>query len=695
MLDADKIYDLVAANMLAPAVKMLKGETGRLVYDTRSRIENVEMLCRNYYDYSDDSVLDQIKQTILLLADDIAEQQKVAECVKYEYIVKRSSFGISEQTLCSYIAEPMNFVEIDIDTDAHLILLFRQIWLSDRLSSAAIDMLGSFLGGDSDLFARRVAIAAIMLRAIRYYDIRLVELLAGVDLPDATVAIAMILLARARRISADAKSMSFISSYLADTRNAERFTAVLGYIMRTFETEQIARELRERIYPEVMKKGLEVQNTPGGIENLINENGLNPEWEEELSRSGIIDKMQKINDMQANGADVHFESFQAMKRIPFFADAAHWFYPFDLRHNSVSAIKGTDAERIQPIANMLNLCDSDRYSLFIMLGQMGVRNISQALSGMGLGDIESIREMSDQPEQWQQSDSARFNDAARFAVMNIYRFYKLAPNHADFISPFDALSPLRDTPLLRLLPAQALYNAALILFHNSRYESALVLFNLTVDAYADSDRHIFQKTGFCHQKAMRWAEALAEYNKSDILLPDDIWTLRHIAYCQGRQGATADAAATYTKILSIAPDQADSIFNLAQIYIEADDFARAKPLLYKLDFIRPGTDVCRSLGYTLLRLNESEQADKYLLRTIQAPDASATDFILAAINIFAANTDVATERLAAAARLVADDTRFLALFHTPAISSAVQSRLVPEDRKKLVNTINKIIITQQ
>lgn len=694
MIDIKRIYACLADNMLAPVVKSLRREADTLDYDTRRRVENVDMLCLNYYTYGDDAMLDTIRQTILVLIDDILETRRLDARLRYEYIVKQSRPGINEQTLLEVLSEPIDCVEIDYATDAQCILLFRQIWLSGKLSQLAVQSLTDYISGPIDPFVRQIAIWAVMLRTIRYYDIRLVRLLTALDEPEAMVAIAMIMLSRNNRISADSQSLSLIEEYIARDNNQTLLTDVFGYIMRSYETERIAREFREKIFPEMLKKTQDIQNNPGGLSSLINENGFNPEWEEELRESGVIDRMQKINDMQTTGADVHYESFQAMKRIPFFGETAHWFYPFDLRHNSVAAIKGTDTERISPIADMLNLCDSDRYSLFIMLGQMGFTNMSEALSQMGLGDINDLKEMDDNPKTWQQTDRLSFNRRARFAIMNLYRFYTLAPNHSDIRSPFRALNALTVTPLIRLLPHSVLYASALELFRNSRWEQALLFFNLTAQAAALDDRHIFQKTGFCHQKAERWAEAIAEYNKSDILIPNDIWTLRHTAYCHSRLGHSREAISLYRKILSLDPARTDTVYNLAQIYIETGNPAEAKPLLYQLDYQTPGTEISRSLAYVLIMLGEHEQADKYLDRMLKAEDADTADYITAALNAFSTRPERIVELLTMAYNLIYDDDKFLALIHSES-AAAIAAGLSDDQLKTLNNTINKIILEQK
>ena len=67
-------------------------------------------------------------------------------------------------------------------------------------------------------------------------------------------------------------------------------------------------------------------------------------------------------------------------------------------------------------------------------------------------------------------------------------------------------------------------------FNNEYYTDAAYIFVLlTGNNFTDSE--LYQKTGYCFQSTDNYEVALEYYLKADLIKPDHLWTLRHIATC--------------------------------------------------------------------------------------------------------------------------------------------------------------------
>lgn len=715
-LEISEVYRLVSEDMIGMAMKLLHEGLEGSSYELQSRYENVMMLCLQYCKYADQDMSAKVKSEVLQLSDDILDSLAARSAIKYEYSIRRS-WNISNEMLVTALSSNYDTSHnISIELDAQLIVLFRQVWLSGFLDANTVQRLRDFVlaDGEKNSFARRVVVGALMLRCIRYYDIRIVSLLMDSSLPEAVVAIVMVMLARMKRIDCDECSLQLFENYLSDSENLGYFALAYNNVMRTFETKLISSEMRDKIIPKIKEQGYEFLDNKDNTQ-FIDENGLNPDWEEKLEESGILDEMRRINDMQMSGADINYATFLMGKSSAFFQDTAHWFFPFDIRYHLLEGMATGEDDHLNDFSQVLNLCDTDRYSLFIILKNMGVCSLDDALRTMNIGNYDEAREQLMNEELWKHTASASFANRLRFAVMNLFRFYTLAPNHSDMLSPFDNVIPTYDSKIgYQIIPHNLQYEAANVLFKAQQWDYARSLYLSAVVDYIDEDPLIYQKTGYCSEKLQRWDEAVVDYNKSDVLLPDDLWTLRHSAFCYRQLGEKDIAAGIYRKVIDLTSDNnsSDSISNqnldvasvnalnaLADIYIESEDFNEAKPLLHKLEFIRGShTDISR-LGYCLFMLGDKAEAIRLLERACYGSEASPLDYFMLAISS-ADESDMTKAYLALMNSLNADDdsseSAMQKLSDTlahPYLKSML-SFLPWNKRYEIKSTINKLILEQ-
>jgi len=685
----NEIYRVVKEDMLGVAMCLLRKEVDGMPYELQSRLENAEMLVRQYYSYADKAMEDNVRNTVLELVDDIVESQNEKSAIRYEYSVRRN-WHIRDETLAAALCADYDSSDgVTIELDAQLIVLFRQVWLSGRLDASSIQMLRTFVLSDGNLFARRLTVSAMMLRCIRYYDRRLVAILMECRLAEAHVAVVMIAMACEKRIDCDKVSLDMFADYLADSVNAERCAVVYGNVMRTFETQNIASEMRDKIIPIVREQGMKFRED-AGMRDLFGENGLNPEWEERLDKSGVIDKMRRINDMQFEGADIHYESFQQMKSGAFFMEMAHWFFPFDMKYHLLSGMEESGVAGVGEFSGILNLCDSDRYSLFLMLKGMGVAGLGDALKNLGVGNYDEVREQLENVEKWKKTRRDDFETEVRFVVMNLFRFYTQAPNHSDIISPFARIMPSGGSVLgYYIVPAGIRYGIASALFRYRQWELAHCYYQTVVDSYVSDDAMIYQKMGYCSEKMEQWSVAVDEYGKSDIILPDDVWTFRHMAICYRHMEDDDMAAIMYRKVLELDKESIEAIDNLADIYMTAEDYPDAKPLLYKLDYVRGSYSDLRRLGHCLFMMGERAESVQYFDKACFDHENS-TDLDCLKHAIAVGNNELL---LGECFKCERKPERAMELMRNTEVESML-SLLTTEEQNKIRTIINKLILEQ-
>lgn len=668
MTTAKEIYGLFRYDLLVPVLQKLRTVIADSDYAMVQQYEDLRMLCGQYYQYPDAEMFGNIRQRVLLFADEVLSHLENEDLRVIKQITSQKT-DAGEQTLNQMIASiPVVIPEIDQKMDEQFVALFNQIVGAQKLSAENIQNLSGLMSDEADKFVRYLVTYALMLRCLRCFDLRIIQMLMTGPDAESFAALAMISLECCGRISIDSQAVALYENFLSDQENADRFEKVLMNIARTYETKMVANELRNKIIPEVMKRSEKFRSEKG----MFTDGEMSLDWEQELEESGLLDKMRKINDLQMSGTDVHFESFQNMKFAPFFFVPAHWFYAFDRRYFAMKGMKIDN--KVAKVLPLHNLCDSDCYSLVFMFSQLGMSNMEDALKTMGLKDLDGASEQLDDREDWQGGGKPSFESEVRFAVMNLFRFYDhfASKGSKSLIYDFFGRTELQYFSEFATTP-QLCYKLADILFHAQAWKRALYFYNLS-DATETDDVHFYQKTGYCYQKINDLASAIEEYNKADIVNPDDQWTLRHLAYCYKMKGDLTNSVSVYKRLLEMTPDSEEVLYNLAMIYLDRKIYKEAKPLLYKLDYQYSKPHYAVLLGTCLGAMGDKKAAYDNITKGAE----TAEDHLLAAKY---APSPVETETsLRHAREMTGDDNAFLEMLGKV------------EYEEDMTNIINKILL---
>lgn len=360
------------------------------------------------------------------------------------------------------------------------------------------------------------------------------------------------------------------------------------------------------------------------------ENDRNPDWEQAFEQSGLGDKIREMNDLQLEGADVYMSTFAQLKGYPFFREPHNWFYPFDRMHSSIIHQVGLNQTSESSVLSIILqsgfFCNSDKYSFCFTIAQLPQGQRDMMLSQMTPQDQSDFMEEKNSASLKQYAE--RPDVISNQYIHDLYRFFKLSQRRNEFHNIFQEEIALHRNPVLKeLLSAPELLVAvADFHFRKEHPAEALELYRILIDR-KQANADIFQKTGFCLQKEKRYQEAVDAYLKADMLKPDHLWTLRHLATCY-RQMKKFDAALEYYhRVETIQPENHNVLFYTASCLAEQKRYEDALQYFFKLDFLENNCmKAWRGIGWCSFVSGKHEQAMKYYDKLL-ASKPLATDYL--------------------------------------------------------------------
>lgn len=583
------IYKLICSDMMASALVVIEQNIDSMCYDLKKRCDNLFFLCKQYYTYSDKSYGSSIKSDVLSLADDVLMGQfhpKSLEPDALNELLKSDDFR--------NIGSASN--------DTALSEIFSAIVYSRPLSNSNICNIEDIFSPDSnlDVFSRDVITYALLIRCLRSFDSQIFHVLLSICTPVAYVAVAVLYVVYAERISIDEK----LTSECVSLEGNSLFIHALFYIYASSRTIPVADDFHNNLLPKLLKQNMEI---------LKNHNP------EDLESSGMVKYMERFNELNKKGIDVYYDTFRQMKFFPFFTDPAHWFFSLDFRYHLIAGEFSAEVENISRALGRSSICDSDRYSLLFTMMGADMTSVSSMLSSFGINKADELAEQLDDREDWQGYGTVSANELVRFSVMNLFRFFHLSRDTMGAKSPFDFLSA--DSPLFTSLIPLADRNAvASLLYEADDWDSALLFWHDISDSLLDIDSEIYRKTGYCFEQCGKYAEAAEEYNKYDIISPDDLWNLRHLANAYYLDGNYFSSLRIYERLLSLSSDDVETLSRLSSLQLSLGHPDKAKPFAYKLVYQHPDNDeYSYMLGRCLLSLDERDEAYKYFSKIEEVP----------------------------------------------------------------------------
>lgn len=514
--------------------------------------------------------------------------------------------------------------------------VFKHIWVTFPVTANEAGTLDK-LFADATAEIKELAMAATMLSLLEHYSehllLSLLDLYAANAFNDASLSMkalccALIAMHCHRETIKHSSAISLRIANIADSERGRRdiMTVFLQFI-RSRSTERISQKVRDELVPKLMKLSPEMRRKMrDGFSDDIEEMAKNPDWQEMLNESGITDKMQELSRMQAEGSDVFLSSFARLKSFPFFNDVANWFVPFTPRHSSIFRVfAGNSGSMLLSMVDRTGaFCDSDKFSFALSVATMPDQHRSMMMAQFDEQQEQVINEMAGSLPN---PEKQRENIANKY-VQSLYRFFNLFRSRNDFYNPFSTRLNLIDVPFVSdaLSDTKSLRLIAEFYFSMQCYTDALSTFGkvLKQDSPTASD---YQKTGYCHEQLKQYVLATADYEKVELLKPNDVWTLKHLALCYRAVNDTEKAIANYKRAEALQPDNVALANNIANCLLEGGRIEEALKYFFKVDYLASkGERTMRPIAWCSFLIGNYSQSVDYYNRII-AKQPGANDYI--------------------------------------------------------------------
>lgn len=401
-------------------------------------------------------------------------------------------------------------------------------------------------------------------------------------------------------------------------------------LLLTLDSKRIERSLREEILPEMMKQVRKVRrkgsavNFSGDNADLFNELSVNPEWDENGKPSSFGRKIRELHEMHRKGADIFIGSFKMLKQnFPFFSVAANWFWPFTTDHPD---LKGTIniSGHINSILHQGMLCNSDRYSMSLMLSQMALSQGGMFNSQLQEA-INKLPEEAMAKEEGKQLPDAQLSDALRVYIQDLHRFFKLFRYRDGDIDPFNGELLLTNSkPFDQLLSdTETTEQLADFTFEGKHYAYALDYLQRLSPTAAHH-----QKMGYAYQMTGNLQAAISSYEKALLIDDRSRWTKRQLAGCLRTTGQYERAITCYLQLEeSDSQSEARILLLLADCYLRTEQYELALEKLFKADYLFPNeAQTMRALAWCSLLVGKYEQSERYYEKIV-ALSATAEDWM--------------------------------------------------------------------
>lgn len=517
--------------------------------------------------------------------------------------------------------------------------LFEKIWVSTRWSESeyaeAQTLFNSLLIQVNDL---SIMVSAVTMSLLQIFDIRKFMFLLNAYTHQDTMlnqrAIAGIALTcyyYEKRILQYPEAVSRINELNENSEFIKNLHHIqIQLLQSSRETRKIDKKMREEIIPEMMRNVNIMRNMKFGFEENPEENDLNPDWEKAFESSGLGDKIREMNELQLEGADVYMSTFAQLKTYPFFKEPYNWFYPFDMHHSSIIKEFGFKPTGDNAILSLILqsgfFCNSDKYSLCFTMAHIPQSQRTMMLSQMTSQDLDALMDESKSSALRQYAE--RPDVISNQYVHDLYRFFKLSQRRHEFRDIFKEEIALHRIPALKdiLCKPELLITIADFHFRKEHPAEALELYKELI-ALNHANADIFQKAGYCLQKEKRYKEAIDAYLKADVLKPDHVWTIRHLATCYRQIRDFASALEYYKKVEAIQPENHNILFYAGSCLAELERYEEALQYFFKLDFIESNCiKAWRAIGWCSFVNGKYEQAMKYYEK-ILASKPLAADYL--------------------------------------------------------------------
>lgn len=607
--------------------KMIREHQAVTYLETISKLEETYKYMLIYFtqgskDPERDLIYNNLRVSMYELADKVYHETQAQQSKHMYYIHKRrlEQEPISYTALADAITNASDLSDYEM-IDNSLQTLFYKIWTSGLLSSdQATDIQALF---DNESLHDKVAsqiVSALYLGVQTYFDSTKVKLLFDIALsgnPEARIRAFIVLLLILDHYKQRIAVYPVIAERLMLLAEAPDFVRIIRTVILRFilsrETENITRKLREELIPEILKITPKI-NDKMNLMDLASDmegDGMNPEWQDMLSKGKLGKQIEEFSELQQEGADIMHSTFAHLKGFPYFKEIPNWLLLYDKHFKEFVGPSShpEEASLYDTLEKAPFLCNSDKFSLSFSLS-----NMPESARNMMLGQFsEQAGEFMQQMNTELPSDQKEIERIASQYIQDLYRFYKLYPFRSEFDDIFRLTLDFHNLPILRpyLSDDQTLLVIAEYYMRKNYLSDALPLFE-ELSKRNPEDDVLFQKIGYCKQMAGDMHGALDAYMHAEMLHPDSQWVLKRIAACYRSLKQPQQALEYYKRHEALAPDNLSIQLNIGHCYLELKEYDEALKCYFKVDYLDSKSHKAwRPIAWCSFLTGKFEQARNY------------------------------------------------------------------------------------
>lgn len=519
--------------------------------------------------------------------------------------------------------------------------MWEAVWCSRSWKKSHSEKILEFINDDGiDHNDRAAIVGAIIMGALKCFEPLKVTTLCSIATNSNTLlstraltGLVIVLLKYDNRIRYYKEITAALEMLRENAECTKRLQTIQIQLLRCRETQKIDRKMREEIIPAMMKNPkLNEKFSIDILSEIEKDEDKNPEWAQWIEKDEIKGKIEEMAKWQFEGADVYMSTFSQLKSFPFFGEISNWLRPFDTNVPAIAELlpKNTEGGKtlIGAICASPFFCNSDKYSFCFTFKQ-----VPQEQREMLLGQIPdegeiNANESSDivaAKEKHAETESNQF-------IQDLYRFFKLSNFRHEFDDPFaTSLNILESQSLSGLINSNdALLRTFRYLVEKEYYSEALKAGKLYENC-GEGDAQFYQEMGFCMQKERSYDAAIDYYTRADIIKPDTLWTLRHIAQCYRLQGELEKALGYYQIAEELAPENISLLLQTGESFAATKRYEEAFARFYKVEFLKPDSRrALRAIAWCSFLTGNDTQARGYYKRLLELPNPTFEDYLNAA-----------------------------------------------------------------
>lgn len=350
----------------------------------------------------------------------------------------------------------------------------------------------------------------------------------------------------------------------------------------------------------------------GELEDLPGDGSTRFAFIQQDDESIIGDSLDETVGLLDEGADIYFSQFRETKKQGFFHSMYNWFMPFYFEsplYLSISKRAGEKANNLHLLLENGTTCDSDRYSLLLLL-EKEKGSFEETLDSMAPDEMTAeylkmaaeIDEAEMDEETRKKLDARKFNTQVIYYIQDLSRFFNLAPMRKAYDN---SIKKNADDELYTPLELNVFADPA---FDDLRYKLARYcfkrnyknfIFNLMGDHYPDTvESHYLLAWAAVKSKAKEnvvlaspHIDFLMKNEPEQYLLVElAVDFYEKLAFYE-KKGTCQKAVDCLTHLMEAKSDDEKTVRwckkRLAKLYVLMERYEDAVKLLYEITYLEP------------------------------------------------------------------------------------------------------------